>query len=133
MTDTSVFDFADFGASTGGSTTFAMKHLNGKRGIGVNLDPKRVKFMTDKGFDCIEASITQVPLPDKSVKFTVLSHVLEHLPTQEDIFKAMDEAIRLSTDYIFIQGDLHPWNFSTKFFGLIPKQKRQDSFFSNIQ
>ncbi len=102
--DTSSFDFVDCGASTGGSTEFALKKLGGQKGLGVNIDPKRVQFMLDKGYDCIEGDITSLPFADNSVRFTVLSHILEHLPNQEVILSAIKEAVRVSQDFIFIQG-----------------------------
>lgn len=101
------FDFIDCGASTGGSTDFAMKKLGGKRGLGVNLNPKRVQFMQSKGFDCIEGDITKLPFADDSVRFTVLSHILEHLPDQETVVTAIQEAIRVSKDFVFIQGPFY--------------------------
>lgn len=99
------FDFVDFGASKGGCIEFAKRSLKGQNGLGVDINPKKVLQMQNLGYECIEGDITCLDnIPDKSVRFVTISHVLEHLPSISYIEKTLKEAIRISTDFIFIQG-----------------------------
>ena len=43
------YDFLDFGASKGGSIGFAIEHLGGTRGLGIDLDPNKVAVMRELG------------------------------------------------------------------------------------
>ncbi len=40
------FDFCDFGCRNGGSIQFGIKHLQGKRGFGIDIDPKMCLIMS---------------------------------------------------------------------------------------
>lgn len=102
--DINKYDFVDFGASIGGSIDFATKALNGKKGLGIDLDPEKVRKMQELGFDAYCADFTKLPFPDKSVRFVVISHVLEHLPSLEIAKASIKQACDLATDFVFIQG-----------------------------
>lgn len=98
------FDFVDFGASTGGSIDFAKRVLGGKLPLGIDIDPEKVANMRAEGFDCIEADVTAVDLPENSVRFVVMSHFLEHLPSLRHVHQAIESAARLAREFLFIQG-----------------------------
>lgn len=100
------YDFIDFGASTGGSIEFAKRKLGGTRGLGVDLSPKKVAAMKERGLDCILGDITALDMPDKCVRFVTISHVLEHLPDQATVEGALDSALRLAREFVYVQG---PW------------------------
>lgn len=102
--DLSNFDFIDFGASKGGSIEFGKIAFDGKRGLGIDLNPNKVEIMKSQGLDAEIGDFTNLPYPDKSFKFAILSHVLEHLPSLDHAKKALKEAMRLSTDFVFFQG-----------------------------
>ncbi|MBT6472189.1 MAG: methyltransferase domain-containing protein [Candidatus Marinimicrobia bacterium] len=103
--DDKEFDFIDFGASKGGCIEFAKRSLKGKNGLGVDISPQKVLQMQNLGYECVEGDITCLDnIPDKSVRFVTISHVLEHLPSISHIEKTLKEAIRISTDFIFIHG-----------------------------
>lgn len=105
ITDYTKYDFIDFGASKGGSIDFAKIFLGGKRGVGIDIDQKKIDMMIKSGYECEYGDITNlVNIPDNTVKFVMMSHVLEHLNSLEDIYKAIQEAIRISTDFVYIQG-----------------------------
>lgn len=104
MVDISKFDFIDFGASTGGSIDFARRILGGKRPLGIDIDPEKVAQMQAEGFECIEADATALDLRENSVRFVVLSHFLEHLPTPEHVRLALQSASRVASEFLFIQG-----------------------------
>jgi len=98
------FDFVDFGASIGGSIDFAQRVLGGKRPLGIDIDPEKVASMRAEGFDCSEVDVTAVDLPDNSVRFVVMSHFLEHLPSLGHVRNAIESAARLAREFLFIQG-----------------------------
>ena len=78
------YDFVDFGCSTGGSIQWAKRQLNGTKGLGIDIDPKKVAATREAGFDAIIYDINKIP-PRKLVRFTVLSHFLEHIPNLIDV------------------------------------------------
>ncbi|MCF8719362.1 hypothetical protein J2S31_000260 [Nitrospina gracilis Nb-211] len=98
------FDFIDFGSSKGGCIEFAKARLGGVRGLGIDIDPKKVKAMRDNGYDCLRDDITASGLSSKSVRFVMMSHILEHLPSLESVQEVISEAARLARDFLFIQG-----------------------------
>ena len=97
-------DFLDFGASKGGCIDFALRRLGGRKGLGVDNDPKKVAQMRSLGYDCIEGDVTNLNLRARSVRFVTMSHVLEHLPDLEAVRRAVGSAARVSSDFLFIQG-----------------------------
>ena len=73
------YDFLDFGTSKGGSIKFAQKHLMpNSKGLGIDIDQKKVDFAIKEGFDTINFDIELIP-SKQYVQFCVLSHFLEHL------------------------------------------------------
>ena len=99
------YDFIDFGASKGGSINFAKIFLGGKNGLGLDIDQKKIDMMISSGYECEFGDITNLSnVPDNSVRFVMISHVLEHLHSLEDIKKSINEAIRVATDFVYIQG-----------------------------
>lgn len=108
MPDTGVtldgHDFLDFGASKGGCIDFALRRLGGRKGLGVDIDPKKVAQMRDLGFDCVEGDVTNLKLRAGSVRFVTMSHMLEHLPDLDAVQRAIGTAARVSSDFLFIQG-----------------------------
>lgn len=98
------YDFIDFGASKGGSINLGVKQLGGTKGLGIDMDPKKVKLMKSKGYDCIEADVTQLGFPSDSVRFVVMSHFLEHLPNLQAVEDSIKSAARVASDFLFIQG-----------------------------
>ena len=100
----SQFDFLDFGASNGGSIDFARQHLGGDRGLGIDIHRAKVSKMRERGYDCVQGDITRLALSDKSVRFVIISHLLEHLPNRYIVKKAIENAARVATDFLYIQG-----------------------------
>lgn len=98
------YDFLDFGASKGGCIDFATAQLGGRRGLGVDVDPKKVEAMRSLGYDCIVGDVADLDLPPKSVRFVTMSHFLEHLPDFATVRKAVQSAAKVATHFLFIQG-----------------------------
>jgi len=74
------FDFCDFGCRNGGSIQFGIKHLQAKRGFGININTKCVELCQSASYDAMIGDFCNIELPDKCVDFSLLFHVLEHLP-----------------------------------------------------
>ena len=102
--DLSGYDFLDFGASKGGCIDFAKARLGGTNGFGVDIDPRKVAQMRALGYACVEGDVTALELPDDSVRFVTMSHVLEHLPDLDAVARALESAARVASDFLFIQG-----------------------------
>ena len=102
--DVSGYDFLDFGASTGGCIEFARARLGGTNGLGVDIDPQKVARMRSLGYECAEGDVTRIDLPEDSVRFVTMSHILEHLPDLEAVQRALAGAARVASDFLFIQG-----------------------------
>ena len=102
--DLTGYDFLDFGASKGGCIDFAKARLGGTNGVGVDIDPRKVAQMRALGYDCVEGDVTALDLPDDSVRFVTMSHVLEHLPDLDAVSRALESAGRVASDFLFIQG-----------------------------
>ncbi|HEY9301263.1 MAG TPA: class I SAM-dependent methyltransferase [Phormidium sp.] len=102
--DITSFDFADFGCSNGSSIQFGIKILKGRKGFGIDIDPKKVASAKAAGYDAIKGDFCNLDLPDGCVDFTILSHTLEHLPTLECAKEAIKNAIRVSRKFVFIRG-----------------------------
>lgn len=98
------YDFLDFGASKGDSIRFGMRRLGGTRGLGIDIDPKKVETMRSKGLDCVEADVAHLDFPADSVRFVVMSHFLEHLPDLTTVERSIESAARVASDFLFIQG-----------------------------
>ena len=102
--DLSAYDFIDFGSSRGGCIDFAIKKLGGKRGLGIELHKKRADDLNKKGYPCINADVTTLNLPKKSVRFVTMSHFLEHLHNIPEVLYVIKLAARTTTDFVFIEG-----------------------------
>lgn len=101
--DLTGFDFLDLGCSPE-SMNFAKRSLGGKRGLGIDINPKRIEEMHTNGLDCILRDITELDLPNKAVRFVSMSHVLEHLPGPDAVRAVLQQAVRVATDFIFVCG-----------------------------
>lgn len=102
--DPQSIDFLDFGASKGHSIDFAKRLFSFDRGVGVDNDPHKVRMMHDAGYECIQADLTNLDWPEKSVKLVVISHLLEHLSDLEEVAKVLETAKKTATDFIFVVG-----------------------------
>jgi hypothetical protein len=96
-------DFLDFGASAGGSLTWASQAFHA-RGFGIDIDPKKVAQLRLRGFAGIVADATSLDLPNNAVKFCVMSHFLEHLPTFDVAARVVKSAVALAREFVIIIG-----------------------------
>lgn len=100
------FDFVDFGCSNGQSMAFATSQLGAARGLGIDIDARKVEETRALGFEAVQYDLTELGgLPDV-VSFCILSHFLEHLPGYPAAKRCIDAAIAASRDFVLIR---HPW------------------------
>lgn len=102
--DIEKYDFLDFGTSRGGSIDYAINRLGGTRGLGIDLSEAKVADARANGVECVQGDVTNLDLPDDSVRFVTMLHLLEHLPDFDCVNKAIATACRVSTDFVYIVG-----------------------------
>lgn len=95
-------DHIDFGCSKGGSLDFAKKRLGGQLGLGIDIDSAKVAATLEAGFEEIQYDIQRLP-NRKLVRFVVMSHFLEHLPTLADVKGMIRKACQISKEFVYIQ------------------------------
>lgn len=100
------YDFVDFGCSAGGSMKFAMEHLGGKRGIGIDLDEKKVAATRREGFDATVGDLSKPLSFQNKVRFSTLVHVLEHVPSPAIAEQILFTAASISEEFILVR---QPW------------------------
>lgn len=98
------YDFLDFGAYKGGSIDYAHKLFGTVRGLGIDIDPRQVETMRKAGYDSCQGDITSLDIPPNSVRFVMISHLLEHLPDLSYVKATVQSAALAASDFLFIQG-----------------------------
>ncbi|MCB0338587.1 MAG: methyltransferase domain-containing protein [Bdellovibrionales bacterium] len=96
-------DFVDFGSKLGGSFHTAYR-MGAKNGLGIDIRPKIVEQAQASGMNVILGDATKLDLPDKCVRFSILSHFLEHLPSLTEVRQSIKSAIRISTEAVYMAG-----------------------------
>ena len=81
---------------------FAQKHLGGNRGLGFDIDPRKVSRAIQSGHDAVCLDILKMKRVEDSVDFVILSHFLEHVDPG-DAPKFILKAAEMSRKFIFIQ------------------------------
>ena len=113
------FDFVDFGCSTGGSMEFARGRLGGVRGLGLEMDPAKVAACRKAGFEAHEIDVSTLdPRRTGTVRFSVLSHFLEHLPSLKLAGKCIESAIAVSDEFVLIRQPYFDADYYLKALGL---------------
>lgn len=95
-------DFLDFGCSIGGSIEFGKRRLGGQCGLGIDIDENKVARSKDAGFQALQYEIMDIP-DERLVRFVVMSHFLEHIPSLVDVKRFIRKACNISTDFVYIQ------------------------------
>lgn len=96
------FDYLDFGCSKGGSIAWSKRIFGGKRGLGIDIDKKKVREARTAGHDAVMFDINYIP-DQKLVRFTVMSHFLEHIPSRSDVKNFVRRACQVSEEFVFIK------------------------------
>jgi Methyltransferase domain len=103
QTDLTRYDFIDFGGSKGGSVRYCEGNFSG-RGIGIDISLKKVERARAEGVDVVLGDATKVDV-ENAVRFVSMIDFLEHLPTLEDVERALAVAARAAREFLFIS---HP-------------------------
>jgi hypothetical protein len=96
------FDFLDFGCSAGGSIKMAMKTFGAKRGLGIDVNEKKVEQAIAAGCEAIVYDIHDLPRRPL-VRFCVMAHFLEHIPNRTDVVAFLRKASDISREFVFIR------------------------------
>lgn len=98
------YDFVDLGCSKGGSIKHCMDRFGAQRGLGIDLDPRKVQETRESGFDAIVADACRLEL-NNQVSFVTMLDFCEHLPDLESVREAISAAARIARDFLYIK---HP-------------------------
>ena len=102
--DWSTYDFIDLGCSNGGSIKHCRARFDAARGIGVDIDPRKVAITREAGFDAIVADARTLDA-ERAVSFVTMLDFCEHLPDLGIVEEILAAAARSARDFIYIK---HP-------------------------
>lgn len=97
-------DFVDLGCSSGGSVRYCARRFRAPRGVGVDIDERKVAEARGRGVEAAVGDATQLGL-SKRVRFVSAMDFLEHLPDLDAVKAAIASAARNARDFIYIR---HP-------------------------
>jgi SAM-dependent methyltransferase len=95
-------DFLDFGCSGGGSLKWAQRVLGGGEGLGIDIAPKKIAQAREAGWRAVLFDINKIP-DHKLVRFTILSHFLEHVADLAAVRRFILKACRVSAQFVLIK------------------------------
>ena len=104
--DFSTYDFIDFGCSKGGSIEFATRAWPGARGIGIDIDDKKVAVATAAGYSAVKMDALELQYQPDVVRFCTMLHFLEHLYSKRDAAACIRAACTAAREFVVIR---HPW------------------------
>jgi len=97
------FDFLDIGASAGGSMKYAQRKFQGTRGLGIDIDEKKVSQARAAGHEVCIGNAAEIELPRNCVRFVICNHVLEHLPNRASAQKVLNSAIVAARNFVLVR------------------------------
>ncbi|WP_299153954.1 hypothetical protein [uncultured Tateyamaria sp.] len=100
------YDYIDFGCSKGGSLALGHRLLGGTKGIGVDVDERKVEQTIDAGFDAVVGDVTDLITQPNCTRFVTMVDFLEHLPSIDLAERCIAAACEAATDFVFIR---QPW------------------------
>lgn len=96
------FDHFDFACSKGGSLNVCRTRYGGLKGLGIDIDADKVEAARKAGFTAIQWDLHSLP-DAPMVRFTMLSHFLEHVPDPADVRAFVRKACHVSREFVLIQ------------------------------
>lgn len=100
------YEFIDFGCSQGKSLRFGIDRIGARRGVGIDIDPKKVTATQEQGFDAIQLDVTQLETLPDCVSFVLMLHFLEHLPGYRLARHCIKSGMMAARDFVMI---MQPW------------------------
>ena len=98
------YDFVDLGCSNGGSIAQCARRFGKPRGLGIDLDERKVRATREAGFEAVVGDARSFELA-RSVSFVSIMDFFEHLPDLATVEQVLGAAARAARDFIFIK---HP-------------------------
>ena len=98
------YDFVDLGSGDGASLVNNERIIGGK-GFGIELDKKKVKKAVELDREVYLGSALDLHKIKGKVKFTTCDNFLEHLLSFDDVNSMLDQASRITEDFLYIR---HP-------------------------
>lgn len=97
------YDFLDFGAGHGNSIR-RCEELFGGRGLGIDVDRRKIVAAQERGIEVVHGDILSVPRR-QLVKYVCMDNFLEHLPNLGVVRSMVEVAVAVASDFIYIR---HP-------------------------
>lgn len=85
---------------------FVKKYWNVENGVGIDINPQKVEQTRALGYQAELADLTQPLNFSGTVQFSVLSHVLEHIPSALLAEKILKTAAMISSEFFLVR---QPW------------------------
>ena len=98
------YEFIDLGCGSGRSIRDCRGRFEAGEGMGVEIDPEKVKAAREGGVDVIRADATALEVEDV-VRFVSMMDFLEHLPDLDAVEATLRSAGRAASEFLFIS---HP-------------------------
>ena len=97
--------FLDVGMKDGGSIDFAAKKFDVpvKSAVGIDLRDHCLLEAKRNGYEALKMSATELGFKKNSFDFVVMMELLEHMKSESDVAKAIEEACRVGTKFVYIR------------------------------
>jgi hypothetical protein len=99
--DLSAYDYLDLGSGDGGSLAVGAQRFGGHRGLGVDMDERKIAGAADAGFEVAYGDATRLEVTG-AVRFATMMDFLEHVPSLADVERVIASAASAATDFLFI-------------------------------
>ena len=93
--------FFEFGCSKGEGLLWVNQKIS-KKGVGFDIDPKKIEETLKKGFICTDYNILDLK-DEKLVRFSTFFHTLEHLESFSQAESFIVKACQVSYDNVYIR------------------------------
>jgi hypothetical protein len=94
-------DFFDFGCSAGAGMAWIKTHT-GYRGLGFDLNEKKLALADEAGCLCTKAAILEIP-EERLVSFVSMLHLLEHLYSRTEAYDYINKACSVAREQVIIR------------------------------
>lgn len=81
---------------------WAVKQLGGTQGLGLDINPQKVELAVAAGRRAVVFDINAIP-GRKLVRFTLMSHFLEHVADMVEVRRFIRKACQVSTEFVLIK------------------------------
>lgn len=83
---------------------FSVKKLGGGRGLGLDIDPRKVEASRMAGYEAQVADVSQLDARHfGTTRFVVMTHFLEHLPSVGVAGRCIRSAVSAADEFVFVR------------------------------